>query len=49
MANNATMRIVLVKKKEIKITIYNALKNIDNNPNIGQSTTLKRHINMQGK
>jgi hypothetical protein len=43
------MKIVLVAKKEIKNTIYNALKKIDNNFNIGQRTTLKRHINMQGK
>ncbi len=30
------------------MTIYIVLKKIDNNPNIAQRKTLKRHINMEG-
>jgi hypothetical protein len=48
-ANNATTRIVLAAKRKLKITLHSALKNIDNNPNIGHNTTLKRHINVQNK
>jgi serine protease inhibitor len=42
-------KIILAAKREIKISIYIALKNIDNIPNIRQNMTLERHINMQGK
>lgn len=45
--NNVTTRIVLVAKRKIKLTLYIALKKIDNNPNIAQRMTLKRHINVQ--
>jgi hypothetical protein len=38
-----------VVDEKLNNTLYSALKNIDNNPNIGDNTTLKRHINVQGK
>jgi hypothetical protein len=44
--DNATTRMVLVAQREIKITIYRTLNFFDNNPNIAQRTTLKRHINL---
>jgi hypothetical protein len=39
----------MAEKRKPKITIDNALKNIDYNPNIGHGMTLKRHVNVQGK
>jgi hypothetical protein len=46
--NNATTRRVVVLERKIKMTIYIALKKIDDNPNIALRMTLNMHINVQG-